>query len=275
MEKTMTVPEKSPVVSRKAWMAARLRLLAKERELTRLTDKVNDERRSLPRVKIDKPYVFEGQQGRVSLADLFGSQRKLILQHFMFGPDWAEGCPGCSFGADATLGMLMHLAHHGYGFVAVSRAPLAKIEAFKRRMGWTFNWVSSLGSDFNFDFDVSFHKEDLAKGPVMYNYQPLKLTIDEMPGLSLFEKDEDGEVYYTYSGYGAESEQLVASLCYDLKERGADGPVYDLGEWVRHHDKYEDMVGTGAAAMAVGAEAGGASCCVGGNGNSLKGGVSS
>jgi hypothetical protein len=109
----------------------------------------------------------------------------------------------------------------------------------------------------------------------MYNYQPLKLTIDEMPGLSLFEKDEDGEVYYTYSGYGAESEQLVASLCYDLKERGADGPVYDLGEWVRHHDKYEDMVGTGAAAMAVGAEAGGASCCVGGNGNSLKGGVSS
>lgn len=267
MEKAMTMPEKSQVVTRKVWLAARLRLLAKERELTRLTDKVNDERRSLPRVRIEKPYVFDGREGRVGLADLFGSKPKLILQHFMFGPDWTQGCHGCSFGADATLGMLMHLAHHGYAFAAVSRAPLEKIEAFKRRMGWTFNWVSSQGSDFNFDFDVSFHKEDLAKGPVMYNYQPLKLTIDEMPGLSLFEKDEDGEVYHSYSGYGAESEQLVASLCYDIKERGADGPVYDLGEWIRHHDRYEDVK--------TGAEAGGASCCGGGNGNSMKGGVPS
>jgi predicted dithiol-disulfide oxidoreductase (DUF899 family) len=288
MEKMMTMPEKSPVVSREVWMDARLRLLAKERELTRMTDKVNDERRSLPRVKMQKPYVFEGQQGKVGLAGLFGSQRKLILQHFMFGPDWAEGCPGCSFGADATLGMLMHLAHHGYAFVAVSRAPLAMIEAFKRRMGWAFNWVSSLGSDFNFDFNVSFSKEDLGKGPVMYNYQPLKLTIDEMPGLSLFEKDEYGEVYHTYSGYGAESEQLVASLCHDLKERGVDGPVYDLGEWVRHHDRYEDRMAAseGRATGLVGAEAAVASgtamvvaeasegCCCG-NGNSLKGGASS
>jgi predicted dithiol-disulfide oxidoreductase (DUF899 family) len=277
MEKTMTMPEKSPVVSREAWLAARLRLLAKERELTRLTDKVNDERRGLPRVSIQKPYIFEGQQGKVGLADLFGSQRRLILQHFMFGPDWAEGCPGCSFGVDASLGLLMHLAHHGYAFVAVSRAPLAKIEAFKRRMGWTFNWVSSLESDFNFDFDVSFNKEDLAKGPVMYNYRPLKLTIDEMPGLSLFEKDKDGEVYYTYSGYGAESEQLVASLCYDLKERGADGPVYDLGEWVRHHDRYKDAAasgGPGAVAGVTTASGGGGDCCCG-TGNSLKGGLSS
>lgn len=270
MEKAMTMPEKSPAVSREVWLAARLRLLAKERELTRLTDKVNDERRSLPRVKMQKPYLFEGREGGVGLADLFGSQRRLILQHFMFGPDWAEGCRGCSFGADATLGMLMHLAHHGYAFAAVSRAPLAKIEAFKRRMGWTFNWLSSLGSDFNFDFNVSFSKEDLANGPVMYNYQPLKLTIDEMPGLSLFEKDEDGEVYYTYSGYGAESDQLIASLCYDLKERGADGPVYDLGEWIRHHDRYEEVAAP--KAMAAGAEASGSGCNCG-NGNSLKGGV--
>ena len=277
MEKTMTMPEKNPAVSREVWLAARLRLLAKERELTRLTDKVNDERRNLPRVKMQKPYVFEGRAGEVGLADLFGSQRRLILQHFMFGPDWAEGCRGCSFGADAALGMLMHLAHHGYAFVAVSRAPLAKIEAFKRRMGWTFNWVSSLESDFNFDFNVSFSKEDFATGPVMYNYQPLKLTIDEMPGLSLFEKDEDGEVYYTYSGYGAESEQLIGSLCYDLKERGVDGPVYDLGEWIRHHDRYQNVVASeerAAVAAVVGAEAIGSGCGCG-NGNSQKGGISS
>jgi predicted dithiol-disulfide oxidoreductase (DUF899 family) len=283
MEKMMTMPEKNPVVSREVWMAARLRLLAKERELTRMTDKVNDERRSLPRVKMQKPYVFEGPQGKVGLAGLFGSQRRLILQHFMFGPDWAEGCPGCSFGADCNAGMLMHLAHHGYEFVAVSRAPLAMIEVFKRRMGWTFNWVSSLGSDFNFDFNVSFNKADLAKGPVMYNYQPLKLTIDEMPGVSLLEKDEYGEVYHVYSGYGAESDQLIPSLCVDLKERGAYGPVYDLGEWVRHHDRYEDRMRapegrvtgeTVAAAMALGAEASGGDGCCCGNGNSLKGGVS-
>jgi predicted dithiol-disulfide oxidoreductase (DUF899 family) len=275
MEKTMTMPEKNAAVSREVWLAARLRLLAKERELTRLADKVNDERRSLPRVKVQKPYVFEGRAGEVSLADLFGSQRRLILQHFMFGPDWEEGCRGCSFGADASLGMLMHLAHHGYAFAAVSRAPLAKIEAFKRRMGWTFNWVSSLESDFNFDFNVSFNKEDFANGPVMYNYQPLKLTIDEMPGLSLFENDKDGEVYYTYSGYGAEAEQLIGSLCYDLMERGVDGPVYDLGEWIRHHDRYQNMVASGeraAGAALVGVNGCDCGC---GNGNSLKGGISS
>jgi predicted dithiol-disulfide oxidoreductase (DUF899 family) len=254
--------EKSMIVSQEVWLAARLRLLAKERELTRMTDKVNDERRGLPRVKIEKPYVFEGQEGSVGLANLFGSQSKLILQHFMFGPEWAEGCPGCSFGADATLGVLMHLAHHGYAFAAVSRAPLAKIEAFKRRMGWEFNWVSSFGSEFNFDFNVSFTKQQLTSGPVLYNYRPLTLTIDEMPGLSLFEK-EDGEVYHTYSGYGAEAEQLVASLCYDLKERGADGPVYDLGEWVKHHDRYEGVI-----------KGDDGHCCCG-NGSLLKAGVSS
>jgi predicted dithiol-disulfide oxidoreductase (DUF899 family) len=277
MEKTMTMPEKNPAVSREVWLTARLRLLAKERELTRLTDKVNDQRRSLPRVKVQKPYVFDGRAGEVGLADLFGSQKRLILQHFMFGPEWVEGCRGCSFGVDASMGMLMHLAHHGYAFAAVSRTTLAKIEAFKRRMGWTFNWVSSLGSEFNFDFNVSFSKEDAANGSVMYNYQPLKLTIDEMPGLSLFEKDEDGEVYYTYSGYGAESDQLIASLCYDLKERGADGPVYDLGEWIRHHDRYQNVVAPGERAVVaavVGADANGCGCGCG-NGNSLKGGVSS
>ncbi len=289
------MPEKRPAVSREVWLAARLRLLAKERELTRMTDKVNDERRGLPRVRIEKSYVFEGQEGEMGLADLFGSQGKLILQHFMFGPDWAEGCPGCSFGADANLGILMHLVHHGYAFAAVSRAPLAKIEAFKRRMGWNFNWVSSLESEFNFDFNVSFHREELAKGPVIYNYQPLALTINEMPGLSLFEKDDDGEVYHSYSGFGAESEQLIASLCVDLKERGPDGPVYDLGAWVRHHDKYEapspkamapegragaasggdvgtmakDAVGEG---LVVGEQVENGECCCGG---SLKGEASS
>jgi predicted dithiol-disulfide oxidoreductase (DUF899 family) len=156
--------------------------------------------------------------------------------------------------------LLMHLAHHGYAFAAVSRAPLPKIEAFKRRMGWEFNWVSSFGSEFNFDFNVSFTKQQLTSGPVLYNYRPLTLTIDEMPGLSLFEK-EDGEVYHTYSGYGAEAEQLVASLCYDLKERGQDGPVYDLGEWVKHHDRYEGVIRSDD----------GHCCC--GNGSLLKAGV--
>jgi predicted dithiol-disulfide oxidoreductase (DUF899 family) len=269
MEKTITMPQTLPVVSREVWLAARVRLLAKEREVTRMTDRVNDERRGLPVVRIQKPYVFDSPQGKVGLADLFGSKRRLILQHFMFGPDWAEGCPGCSFAADNNAGMLMHLAHHGYAFVAVSQAPLAKIEAFKRRMGWTFNWVSSFGSDFNFDFNVSFTKEELGNGPVLYNYQPLEVTIGEMPGLSLFIRDEDGEVYHSYSGYGAEAEQFIPSLCFELKERGEEGPVYDLARWITHHDKYEGASG----AIAAEAMAKGESCCCGGT-DPLKEGIS-
>src|SRR6266487_403721 len=159
-----------PIVSRDEWLAARRQLLNKEKELTHLTDKVNTERRELPWVKIDKSYIFDGPEGKETLADLFNGRSQLIIKHFMLGPGWQEGCVGCSFHADHIDGALMHLVHHDVTLLAVSRAPLAEIGAFKNRMGWRFKWVSSHGSDFNYDFHVSFTTEQIAQGRTYYNY---------------------------------------------------------------------------------------------------------
>lgn len=228
-------------VSREEWTAARKELLAREKELTRLQDEVNRERREMPWVKVEKEYVFDTPAGKRTLSELFEGRSQLIVYHFMFAPEWKAGCLGCSFFADHVDGPNQHLAHHDVSFVAVSRAPLAAIEAYKQRMGWRFAWVSSAGSDFNYDFHVSFRKEELAKGEVYYNYEPLKTTMEDLHGTSVFFKDESGAVFHTYSSYGRGDERgLGAYMFLDLTPKGRNetGPNYNLTDWVKRHDEY-------------------------------------
>ncbi len=228
------------IVSREEWLKARKVHLAKEKELTRLRDKLSAERRELPWVKVEKNYVFDGPGGKETLADLFDGRSQLIVYHFMFGPEWKEGCPSCSFFADHVDGPNVHLAHHDVTFAAVSRAPLAKIEAYKKRMGWKFNWVSSFGSDFNYDYHVSFTKDDLAKGKVYYNYGREGWDgFDELHGFSVFYKDEAGQVFHTYSTYARGADLLLGAYNFlDLTPKGRNekGPM----DWVRRHDRYDD-----------------------------------
>ena len=226
------------IVSEAEWTEARRKLLAEEKELTRARDRVNEARRALPWVKVAKTYAFDTIDGRQTLADLFEGRSQLIVQHFMFGPDWEAGCPGCSFAADHVDAAYQHLRHHDVTYVAVSRAPLAKLLAYRKRMGWRFNWVSSLDSDFNFDFHVSFTKEQLAKGKVYYNFEMIENEMDELPGDSVFYKDEDGAIYHTYSEYGRGGEEVLSAyMLLDLtpKGRNESGPM----DWVRRRDEYE------------------------------------
>src|SRR6266550_1120003 len=188
-------------VTQGEWLEARKHLLTQEKEFTRLRDRLSQQRRELPWVKVEKHYVFAGPRGKETLTDLFEGRSQLAVYHFMFAPDWEEGCPSCSMLADSVEGMRVHLQQRDTTFVAVSRAPRAKIEAFQKRMGWTFKWVSSFGSDFNRDFKVSFAPEDVAKGQVEYNYAVGAFPAGEAPGMSIFAKDEAGEVYHTYSSY--------------------------------------------------------------------------
>jgi predicted dithiol-disulfide oxidoreductase (DUF899 family) len=230
-------------VAREKWIAARKAHLAREKELTKLRDEVMAERRALPWVKIEKNYVFDTPQGKRTLSELFDGRNQLIVQHFMFGPDWEEGCTGCSFGADHIDGPMQHLCHHDVSFVAVSRAPLEKLMAYKKRMGWKFPWVSSAGSDFNFDFNVSFKREDLDKGKVLYNYEMIETQMDELPGCSVFIKDENGNVFHTYSSYGRGNEEVIgAYMLLDMTPigRNENGPHGNLMDWVKRHDQYDD-----------------------------------
>jgi predicted dithiol-disulfide oxidoreductase (DUF899 family) len=231
------------IVSRDAWLVARKALLAKEKALTKARDELNRERRELPWVKVEKTYVFEGPDGKETLADLFAGRSQLVVDHFMLGPGWKEGCVGCSFGADHIDGSLVHLEHHDVSVVAVSRAPFPEIEAFKKRMGWRFKWVSSYGSDFNYDYHVSFRPEEAAKGKVYYNYELSDFQIDELPGTSVFYRDGAGDVFHTYSSYARGSEVLLGTyhvLDMTPKGRNETGPRHNLTDWVRHHDRYED-----------------------------------
>jgi len=180
-----------PVVSHEQWVTERKRLLAHEKELTHLRDQVARERRALPWVRIDKVYTFDAPAGARTLVDLFEGRRQLIVEHFMLGPGWEEGCPSCSFMADHTDGITVHLAHRDVTFVAISRAPLAEIERFRQRMGWKFKWVSSFGSDFNHDFHVSFTPQE-AQGQVYYNYGMQPFECEELPGISVFYKEDAG-----------------------------------------------------------------------------------
>ena len=211
------------IVSRQEWIAARQELLRKEKESTRLSDQLSAERRKLPWVKVEKNYVFDAPGGKETLADLFDGRSQLVIYHFMFGPDWKEGCPSCSFVSDHIDGALPHLAARDVTMVMVSRAPLAKIEAFKKRMGWRFKWVSSYGSDFNADFHVSFTKEEMAQGKVDYNYTMQEFPSEEAPGISVFYKDAAGNVFHTYSTYGRGVEPLVGTyMILDMVPKGRD-----------------------------------------------------
>jgi predicted dithiol-disulfide oxidoreductase (DUF899 family) len=229
------------VVSREDWLAARRQLLGKEKEFTRRRDRLSAERRELPWVKVEKEYVFDTPDGKETLADLFDGRSQLMVYHFMFGPGWEQGCPSCSFVSDHIDGANWHLPHRDVTLLAVSRAPLPDIEAFKQRMGWRFKWVSSYGSDFNYDFHVSFTKEELAKGKVAYNYDLVE-GYDELPGISVFYKDPSGAVFHTYSAYARGLDMLVGAYNYlDLAPRGRDEAALPWTmAWVRHHDRYDD-----------------------------------
>jgi predicted dithiol-disulfide oxidoreductase (DUF899 family) len=239
MERTMH-PHK--VVTRDEWIAARKAHIVNEKKLTRLRDQLIVERRELPWVKIDRTYLFDTPTGKQTLSDLFDGRSQLIVKHFMLGPDWEAGCIGCSFGADHVDGALKHVEHHDVSFVAVSRAPLARIEAYKKRMGWKFRWVSSHESDFNYDYNVSFTEQDKAKGKVFYNYEVQDYQSDELPGSSVFYKDEAGDIFHTYSVYARGGEGGIGAynmLDMTPKGRNENGPYYNLMDWVKRSDEYE------------------------------------
>ncbi len=229
------------IVSREDWLVARRRLLAREKEATRLRDAVNAERLALPWVKIEKTYRFDTLDGPKTLAELFGSRSQLIVYHFMLGPGWAAGCPGCSFMADHLDGTLPHLEHHDVTLTAVSRAPLAEIEAYRKRMGWHFPWASSFESEFNYDFQVSFSAAELAGESVFYNFTdlPPEQANDELPGLSAFSRNEAGEVFHTYSSYARGPEELIGTLM--ILDRAPKGRNESATmSFLRRHDEYDE-----------------------------------
>jgi predicted dithiol-disulfide oxidoreductase (DUF899 family) len=239
---TKNAIEDHQVVSGGEWLAARKELLRKEKEFTRQRDQLSELRRELPWAKVDKHYVFEGPSGKETLGDLFGSKSQLIVYHFMLGPGWEEGCPSCSFLADHFEGSLVHLANRDVSFVAVSRAPLPEIEAFKKRMGWHFKWVSSFGNDFNHDYNVSFTKDEMAQHQTYYNYQVQDFPSEEAPGASVFYKNAAGNLFHTYSTYERGLDILLGAYNYlDLVPKGRDEDGLDFSmSWVRHHDRYPE-----------------------------------
>ena len=229
----MTTPR---IVSQEEWLKARKAFLAKEKEFTRARDELAQQRRELPWVKVEKPYTFYAAEGRLTLADLFGGKGQLLVYHFMFGPDWTEGCPSCSFWADNYNGVDIHLAHRDTALVAVSRAPLAKIDAYKTRMGWTFRWVSSAGSDFNFDYGASFKPGEQG---LQYNFGTIKPYGEETPGISVFRRGDDGAIYHTYSTYARGLDVVNGTYhLLDLTSKGRDEDPEHPMSWVKRHDRY-------------------------------------
>ena len=224
------------VVSHDEWLKAAKTHLAREKEFTRLRDELAESRRELPWEKVEKQYVFEAPEGKVTLADLFAGKGQLIVQHFMFGPDWNEGCPSCSFWTDNFNGIDKHLAQRDTAFVLVSRGPIAKLEAYRKRMGWNLRWVSSLDNDFNFDFGVSFKAGETEP---KYNFGTTKPYGQETPGLSAFRKDEDGAIYRTYSTYARGLDVLNGAYhLLDMTSKGRDENPDHPMSWVKRHDKY-------------------------------------
>ena len=256
---TNIVTESPKVVSHADWLVSRKELLAKEKEFTHLRDELSRLRRELPWQKVERRYVFDGPNGKETLADLFDRRSQLVVYHFMFGPDWKEGCPSCSMAADHFDGSATHLAQRDVTLIAVSRAPYAQIEAFKKRMGWHFQWVSSFGSDFNRDYRVSFTKEELGQGNV-YNFGTTGFPSDEAPGLSVFYKDPAGNVFHTYSTYGRGLEELLGPYTFlDRVPKGRDEGAMSPHPmaWVRHHDRYPQR----ALAAAADPKQAQADCC--------------
>jgi predicted dithiol-disulfide oxidoreductase (DUF899 family) len=228
------------VVSQSEWLKARNALLAREKEFTHARDALSAQRRDLPWVKIDKPYVFDGPQGRETLADLFAGKGQLIVYHFMLAPGWGEGCKSCSYVADHFDGAIPHLAQRDVTMLAISRAPLAEIDAYKKRMGWKFKWVSSNGNDFNYDFKVSFPKDEVGQEGI-YNFGTTKVYGDEMPGISVFTRNRAGEVFRTYSAYARGLDAIVGTYqLLDLVPKGRDEDALPFTmSWVKRHDEYE------------------------------------
>jgi len=228
------------VVSRSEWLQARLRLLAREKQLMRQQDEIARERRELPWVLVDKEYRFEGRNGVETLGDLFRGRSQLAVYHFMFGPEWTAGCPSCSFVSDHFDGQVVHLEHRDVSFTAVSRAPYSKIAAFQQRMGWRFPWVSSHVSDFNFDFHVSVTDEEKRSRKQVYNFESQDFSLPEREGISVFVRDPGGAIYHTYSTYARGVEPVMATYHWlDLVPKGRDEDALDFKmQWVRHHDRY-------------------------------------
>src|SRR5438045_6241379 len=240
-EDEMKVADKqTEVVSEAEWLVARKDWLTREKEFTRQRDALSAARRELPMVKVEKKYTFEGPDGEETLADLFEGHSQLIVYHFMFGPGWEEGCKSCSYLADHFDGANWHLPHRDVALVVVSRAPLSEFAPYKKRMGWRFKWVSSHGSDFNFDYHVSFTEEEEKKNKAYYNYETGEFISDELPGLSVFYKDEDGDIFHTYSTYARGLDQLVGTYNFlDLTPKGRDEDPESTMRWVRRHDQYD------------------------------------
>ena len=227
-------------VSRDQWIEERRALLAREKEFTRLRDQLSRQRRELPWVRVDKDYVFEGANGKQTLSELFAGRQQLIVYHLMFDPSWEEACSRCSFWADNFNGVLVHLNQRDVTLVAISRAPFAKLAAFQQRMGWSFDWVSSFGNDFNRDYHVSFTPDELEHGEIIYNYAPVKTSMTERPGISVFYKDQAGRIFHTYSCYSRGLDMLNVAYHYlDLTPKGRDeeGLPFPMA-WVCYHDAY-------------------------------------
>ncbi|HEV8542101.1 MAG TPA: thioredoxin family protein [Verrucomicrobiae bacterium] len=238
--KTFEGNKEHRVVSEKEWLAARKRLLIKEKGFSKLRDQLNQQRRDLPWVKVSKEYVFDSPEGKQTLADLFCGKSQLIVYHFMFGPGWREGCPHCSFWADHFDSANIHLGQRDTTLAVISRAPWKEIKPFKKRMGWRFRWLSSNQSDFNFDFHVSFTPEEIRSGKLFYNYGPLAMEIDEREGVSAFYKDAKGNIYHTYSSYARGIDLLNTTYNFlDLTAKGRDENPEQTQDWVRYHDKYK------------------------------------
>ena len=228
------------IVSQQEWIDARKALLAKEKAFTKQRDELSAQRRQLPWVKIDKDYRFEGPNGSESLSDLFDGRDQLVVYHFMFGPDWQEGCPSCSMMADTFDDAIVHLNQRNVSMVVVSRAPYAKLKSYEDRMGWHFKWLSSEASDFNQDFHVTFTEEERENGQAYYNYQTGSFPVDEAPGLSVFYKDENGQIFHTYSTYGRGLDALLGTYQFlDLVPNGRDEDSLPFPmAWIRRHDEY-------------------------------------
>jgi predicted dithiol-disulfide oxidoreductase (DUF899 family) len=233
--------EKHRVVSHKAWIEARRKFLATEKKFTRLRDGLARQRRALPWEKVDKQYVFDGPKGPETLSELFEGRSQLVVYHFMFAPEWNEGCKHCSFWADNFNGLGIHLNHRDVSFVAISRAPLEKLEAFKKRMGWSFKWVSSGQNDFNYDYQASFTPQEVERGAAFFNYSKSDVGVTDREGVSVFYKDEGGAVFHTYSSYARGIDMLNTAYHYlDLVPKGRDEDDLEFTQaWVRYHDKYE------------------------------------
>jgi len=253
------------VVSPAEWLTARKEHLTREKEFSRLRDELSRQRRELPWEKVEKQYVFDGPNGKETLADLFDRRSQLIVYHFMLGPGWKEGCKSCSLLADHFDGATVHLANRDVTLAVVSRATMPEIEAFKKRMGWRFKWVSSFGNDFNRDYHVSFTKDEMAKGKVYYNYEMIDSPGEEMPGASMFYTDGTGDIFHTYSSYARGLDILVGVYNFlDLAPKGRDeeGLAFTMS-WVRHHDRYEKGYFPDPAQPSSPAKSSDAACCSG------------